>query len=756
MSGTVARSVSAPALDIRGLSVFYGHVEALHDLSLTLDRGVLAVVGRNGMGKTTLCQAIMGLVPARSGTIRAYGTDITGLAPNRIVQAAVAYVPQGRRVWPSLTVDEHLRLTFLGDKDSPWTPDRVYDTFPRLGERKKSYGTQLSGGEQQMLAIGRALLANPRLLVMDEPTEGLAPVIVQQVTEMLRSLADEGGMSILLIEQNLGVALQVSSDIAIMVHGRLAREMPSRELAGDEALQRRLLGVGRDEDEEEAPAEAEQEAPPVHYIQVQREHGGGAATAPSYAFAGGAQPAYSATSVPTRWAADNRPSTAGRDSSESRHQSQSEETGRKASPDISAVPIAAMVDRNAYVIGTFDTKSHELTFLNNALRRLGVKTITVDLATSGRPSPADVSPSEVARHHPGGEAAVFTGDRGASVTAMAEAASRFIATRRDIGGVISAGGSGGTALATAAMRVLPVGIPKFMVSTVASGDVSAYVGPSDITMMYSVTDVQGINSISEQVLSNAAHALGGMIAHQRRDDQRASRNPAVGLTMFGLTTPCVQAITSALRDDFDCLVFHATGTGGQSMEKLLDSNLLSAVIDVTTTEVADHLVGGVFSAGPDRFGAVIRSRVPYVGSLGALDMVNFHARDTVPARFDGRKFYIHNPNVTLMRTTPEENEAIGMFIAERLNRMEGPVRFLIPEGGLSGIDAPGQPFHDPAANHALFSTIERMVMQTPNRRLIKLPYHINDRPFADALVKSFREIAVNEQTKESERLAWRA
>jgi uncharacterized protein (UPF0261 family) len=306
------------------------------------------------------------------------------------------------------------------------------------------------------------------------------------------------------------------------------------------------------------------------------------------------------------------------------------------------------------------------------------------------------------------------------------------------------------------MRALPIGIPKFMVSTVASGDVSRYVGPSDITMMYSVTDVQGINSISEQVLSNAAHALGGMIAHQRRDDQRASTKPAVGLTMFGLTTTCVQAVTAALRDDFDCLVFHATGTGGQSMEKLVDSNLLTGVIDVTTTEVADHLIGGVFSAGPDRFGAIIRSRVPYVGSLGALDMVNFHARDTVPPRFEGRKFYIHNPNVTLMRTTPEENEAMGMFIAERLNRMEGPVRFLIPEGGLSGLDAPGQPFHDPAADRALFSTIERMFVQTQRRRLVKLPYHINDRPFAEALVKSFREIAASEQTRESERLAWRA
>ncbi len=756
MSEFLARSVAAPALEVRNLSVFYGRVEALHDLSLTLERGVLAVVGRNGMGKTTLCKAIMGLAPARHGTIRAYGTEITNLSPHKRVQASVAYVPQGRRVWPSLTVDEHLRLAFMGDKESPWTPERVYDRFPRLGERKKSFGNQLSGGEQQMLAIGRALLANPRLLIMDEPTEGLAPVIVEQVEAMLRRLAEDGGMSILLIEQNLGVAMDVSNDIAIMAHGRIAREMPSRELAADAALQLRLLGVGRDEDEEVA-VKAEEPVSEVRYVQIAREHGDDR-QGPSYTFAdGAAPPVYSATAIPNRWSADNRPMTS-RLSSEAarlRAAANDDAAGGPVSPEVSAVPIASMVGRNAYVVGTFDTKGSELTFLNNALKRLGVKTVTVDLSTSGRPSPADIGPAEVARHHPGGERAVFSNDRGASVTAMAEAAARFIRTRRDVGGIISAGGSGGTVLATSAMRALPIGIPKFMVSTVASGDVSRYVGPSDITMMYAVTDVQGINSISEQVLSNAAHALGGMIAHRRRDDQRASTKPAIGLTMFGLTTPCVQMVTAALRERYDCLVFHATGTGGQSMEKLVDSHLLTGVIDVTTTEIADHLVGGVFSAGPDRFGAIIRTRVPYVGSCGALDMVNFYARDTVPARFSGRNFYIHNPNVTLMRTTPEENEAMGMFIAERLNRMEGPVRFLIPEGGVSGLDAPGKAFYDQAANRALFSTIERMMVQTPKRRLIKLPYNINDQPFAEALVRNFREIA--ETTRdETERLAWRA
>ncbi len=237
-----------------------------------------------------------------------------------------------------------------------------------------------------------------------------------------------------------------------------------------------------------------------------------------------------------------------------------------------------------------------------------------------------------------------------------------------------------------------------MVSTVASGDVRPYVGPSDICMMYSVTDVSGINRISEQVLANAAHALAGMIAYARAGTGETTTKPALGLTMFGLTTPCVQAVTKQLEERYDCLVFHATGTGGQSMEKLVDSGLLAGVIDVTTTEVADEIVGGVLSAGPERFDAMIRARIPYVGSCGALDMVNFWAMDTVPERFRTRKLHRHNPNVTLMRTTAEENERIGRFIVDKLNRMEGPVRFLIPEGGVSGLDAPDRPFWDPAAD----------------------------------------------------------
>ena len=413
------------------------------------------------------------------------------------------------------------------------------------------------------------------------------------------------------------------------------------------------------------------------------------------------------------------------------------ETGREAR--VVEFPAAASAMRAAYVAGTFDTKGRELFYLRDCLEKLGVRTVTVDLATSGKPSAAMVHAREVARHHPRGESAVFTGDRGTAVSQMAFAFANFIERRRDLGGLVSAGGSGGTALATQAMRRLPIGVPKVMVSTVASGDVKPYVGPTDICMMYSVTDVAGINRISERVLANAAHALAGMITYARTDRPLETK-PAVGLTMFGVTTPCVQAITKLLEERYDCLVFHATGTGGQSMEKLVDSGLLAGVVDITTTEIADEIVGGVLSAGPERLDAIIRSRLPYVGSCGALDMVNFWAMETVPVQFRSRKLYEHNQNVTLMRTTSDECAKIGRFIAEKLNRMEGPVRFFIPEGGVSLIDAPEKPFWDPAADKALFDAIAGSFRAGSNRKLIRLPHNVNDPGFAEAVVAAFTEI----------------
>ena len=722
-----------PTLVVEGLDVYYGRAHALQGVSLTLEHGVFGIVGRNGMGKTTLCNAITGLVPA-TGSVKLHGEELLGLAPNEITKRGIAYVPQGRRVWPSLTVDETLRLVAPNKRDV----ERVYTMFPRLAERKGNGGAQLSGGEQQMLAIGRALLLQPKLLVMDEPTEGLAPVIVEQVAQALRELAAEGEIAVLLIEQNLGVAIEVADRIGVMVNGRIAEQLPAAELAADRELQERLLGVrsgGHDEDAEAeaaTPEPADDGPPPTQVLTVRRAYGDGAPSLDELA--------PRTVRGYNRWNAADAQAPVVDISRDPASRADAAPT-RESSARVVEFPVAASAGRAAYVAGTFDTKGRELFFLRQCLERLGLRVVTVDLATSGKPSPASVHPREVARHHPQGESAVFSGDRGGAVSAMALAFENFIRTRRDLGGIISAGGSGGTTLATTAMRALPIGVPKVMVSTMASGDTRPYVGPSDICMMYSVTDVQGINRISEKVLANAAHALAGMIAHPLPSEGAAK--PALGLTMFGVTTPCVQAVTKLLADDYDCLVFHATGVGGQSMEKLADSGLLAGVIDVSTTEIADEIAGGTLSAGPTRLDVFSRHAVPYVGSVGALDMANFGAWDTVPERFKGRRLYRHNPNVTLMRTTVDENRAIGEFIATKLNTMQGPVRFLIPEGGVSAIDKPGQPFHDPEADRVLFDTIAQRFRAGPDRKLVRLPLHLNDDAFAEALVAAWREIAVS-------------
>lgn len=396
--------------------------------------------------------------------------------------------------------------------------------------------------------------------------------------------------------------------------------------------------------------------------------------------------------------------------------------------------------KKAYVIGTCDTKYRELAYVKELIERAGVEAVLVDVGIFSHDNRVDIPNHVVAACHPTNPA-FLSGieDRGIAVKAMSEALGVFLAGKDDIAGVIGLGGSGGTALVTAAMRGLPVGIPKMMVSTVASGNVAPYVGPNDIAMVYSVTDIAGLNRISARVLGNAAHAMAGMIRStvpEVREDR-----PVVGMTMFGVTTPCVTQARSLLENDFDCIVFHATGTGGQSMEKLIDSGMIKKVLDITLTEICDLHMGGVMSAGEDRIGAVIRTGIPYVASVGALDMVNFGAMDTVPEKYRDRNLYVHNSQVTLMRTTPVENRAMGEWIGEKLNRCEGEVRFLIPAKGVSMIDAPGKPFYDPAADECLFEAIEKTVRQSDRRKVFRLPYHINDPEFAQALVASFREIA---------------
>ena len=394
------------------------------------------------------------------------------------------------------------------------------------------------------------------------------------------------------------------------------------------------------------------------------------------------------------------------------------------------------------VIGTADTKAEELGFLANVLRAQYPAVKLVDVSTGSGAVVADlridVPATEVAQCHPKGRAAVLgLDDRGQAVAAMGQALARYLALQTDVGGVMGIGGGGGTSIITTGMRDMPFGLPKIMVSTLASGDVAPYVGISDLMMLPAVTDLAGLNRISRTVLHNAAMAMAGMA---QRPAPMTGGKPAIGLSMFGVTTPCVMTIAAALRDQFDCLVFHATGTGGRAMEKLADEGLLTALIDMTTTEVVDLLLGGVLPATDDRFGAVARRGLPWVGSVGACDMINFGAYDTVPDHYKTRTLYRHNPQVTLVRTTAEENSRIGAWIAARLNLCSGPVRLLLPEGGVSALDAPGKAFHDPIADAALFAALEAGLQTTDQRRLIRLPCHINDSAFAEAAVTAFRDI----------------
>lgn len=388
------------------------------------------------------------------------------------------------------------------------------------------------------------------------------------------------------------------------------------------------------------------------------------------------------------------------------------------------------------LIGTLDTKGAEYAWVGDRIRSTGHEVLVMDLGVlSDPPFVADIPAKEVARAGGGDLHALRRAhDRGRAVSVMLEGARRLVPELYAGGhfqGVFGMGGGGGTSMITAAMRTLPVGVPKMMVSTMASGDTSDYVDVKDIAMMYSVVDIAGLNPLSKSILANAAHAVSGMVGNAVPVDGRD--RPMIAATMFGVTTPCVTAVREALENaGFDVLVFHATGSGGRAMEGLIDDGYFAAVVDVTTTEWADEVVGGVLSAGPDRLSAAGRQGIPQIVSVGALDMVNFGAPSTVPSKFKGRRFYHHNPSVTLMRTTPEECAEIGRRIARQLNAAEGPVVLLFPLGGVSMIDRPGEPFHDPDADRALFESLKKSL--DPKVEIVEVDAHINDPAFAKAVV----------------------
>lgn len=389
--------------------------------------------------------------------------------------------------------------------------------------------------------------------------------------------------------------------------------------------------------------------------------------------------------------------------------------------------------------GTLDTKGHEYAFLCDRVREHGVNVLLVDVGVYAPQVEPDISREEVARA--AGEdsrALAESGDRGRATAAMGRGAAALLLTLHEQGrlqGVLGLGGSGGSSIVTTAMRALPLGVPKLMVSTVASGDTRPYVGAVDVTMMYSVVDIAGINSVSARILSNAAGAIAGMV---HATVPPLEHRPLIGASMFGVTTPGVTRARERLEElGYEVLVFHATGTGGQSMENLVAGGFLAGVLDVTTTELADDLVGGVLSAGPDRLEAAGAAGVPQVVSLGALDMVNFGPRETVPERFEGRNLYVHNPTITLMRTTPEECRELGRQVGAKLSAATGPTALFVPRRGVSMIAVEGQPFHDPAADQALFGGLSETAAEV---EIHELDLDVNDERFALAMANRLHEM----------------
>jgi uncharacterized protein (UPF0261 family) len=398
------------------------------------------------------------------------------------------------------------------------------------------------------------------------------------------------------------------------------------------------------------------------------------------------------------------------------------------------------------LLGTLDTKGAEYDFVRRRLVDLGCEVVMVDAGTMGQSQyPVDVGPDEVAAGAGFDRATLAAAsDRGAAIAAMSEGARRVVDGLHADGrldGILALGGSGAAALASPAMRALPIGVPKLIVSTMTAGDTRPYVGESDVAMLHPVVDIAGINRISASILDNAAAAIAGMAAAyaRRAREPREGDRPLIAATMFGVTTPCVTAARQRLEElGYELLVFHATGSGGRAMEALIRSASIDGVLDVTTTELADEIGGGILSAGPDRLEAAGATGIPQVVSVGALDMINFGPLDTVPDRYRSRKLHVHNASVTLMRTTLEENAQLGRLIAEKLNQATGPVSVFVPTGGVSMIDAPGQPFHDPAADDALFDALRSGLR--PDIERIEMPVNINDPTFAVAMVDRLHEL----------------
>ncbi|MCE8539960.1 ATP-binding cassette domain-containing protein [Ruegeria pomeroyi] len=610
------RKASAPALEIKGLNVYYGASHALQGVDLGLNGGVLSVVGRNGMGKTTLCKAIMGLEPASSGTISFGGQVLNGKSPAEIARMGVGYVPQGRRLWRSLTVDEHLRL--VARSGGAWTIERIYDSFPRLAERKSNGGAQLSGGEQQMLAIGRALLLNPRLLVMDEPTEGLAPVIVSHVEDMLLKLAAEGDIDVLVIEQNIGVATSVAETVAVMVNGRVSRIVPSRDLAADRDLQQRLLGVGQHAHDEDADAEPTQ----------------------SDMQAGSLSQQYQAASHPipqiTRWSsiegAGNKPIACGTE------------------PDQPGILVLGAMSRTATEIRT--TRA--------LLRDAGHKVTTVDISTAADPaSLADVPAHQLAAWHPRGAAGIHDGVTPDPRLGVAEALERFLTARPGVEGVLAILDLGEAAIIVPRIIATLGQVPVLVVAPAASSDLLTMVTGGRLLLFPADGDAgltravrAGAQAMAELLAPVVAGNLGARVAgHVALISGLAGGARAASVTaMLGLNHRCV--------------TYAPTRAGVDELKLAIASGVVKAVIDLDQSDIAAQMLGGVIDTVPDRIEELCTADCPYVSVLGGGDLIYTH-------RSDG-------PGISIRKSVRAEAETVGRSYAAALNASTGRITVIVP------------------------------------------------------------------------------
>lgn len=609
---------TAPALEIKGLNVYYGASHALQGVDLRLPGGVLSVVGRNGMGKTTLCKAIMGLETASSGTISFGGQSLNGKAPSEIARLGVGYVPQGRRLWRSLTVDEHLRL--VARPSGAWTVERVYDSFPRLAERKSNGGSQLSGGEQQMLAIGRALLLNPKLLVMDEPTEGLAPVIVAHVEDMLLKLAAEGGIDILVIEQNIGVATSVSDTVAVMVNGRVSRIVPSRELAADRDLQQRLLGVGQ---------HAHDEDPEVN--------------APGTDIPDGAlnrhyQAAKHALPQITRWSSIDA----------------------SVKPAWSSNPSVEQGRAGIVVLGAMDRLGADVQMACTTLRGAGHKVTSVDISTgSDQASPADVPAHRLAAWHPRGAAGIHDGRGGDPRLGVSEALERFLVAGTGLKGIVAVLNLGEALTLAPMLRELSGRVPVILVGEASARDI----GPGNLGRQAVILTADGATDRIRAVRSACA-AIIELLTDAPGAETGAGHGGHFALISGLGGDKLASAVIAGLTQVARCSSYAPTTGGMAALQAALRAGEARAVIDLDQSDFADRLFGGVTETVPDRVAALSALNRPIVSVLNGGDRV--FAREAgigVP-----RSRYLNKA----------EAVAVGKGYATALNEAPGEVFVIVP------------------------------------------------------------------------------